>query len=209
MRIISIINNSESFEIIDNIKKKLESAQNISDYYSLISKASNLLLSLRSEALLMCCQYSQNTVDEIDRTITSVFNITVEQEYLDKDNYVYHITFPFVIPKRGKRIEQELLDVCIKAALKEYHRNYGTKIFPFSQPVLFFENKFVDAINTTHTRDADNYEIGSIINALQNIFFGDDRDVTIVIKNTGNCKRTETVLHIFSYSCFPLIFSNF
>ena len=132
MRIISIINNSESFEIIDNIK------------------ASNLLLSLRSEALLMCCQYSQNTVDEIDRTITSVFHITVEQEYLDKDNYVYHITFPFVIPKRGKRIEQELLDVCIKAALKEYHRNYGTKIFPFSQPAALIRHHALRYRNTAN-----------------------------------------------------------
>ena len=165
----------------------------------IISTAADFLLSLRES--LIYSNITGDTKNIIDTSIIKEFKIIIDKEYIDEQSFCYNITFPILLPKRGTRINSSLLSICLNKAIEDYKERYEGPIIPVPNPLVFFENRFTESIyDIGSVKDADNYETGSIINAFQGIFYGDDRNVALFIKNTGACEESKTIIHILPQS---------
>ena len=117
---------------------------------------------------------------------------------IDKNEYGYTLTLPFLLPKRSHSLNRSLWHICLGRAVQEFETQYKEKINRINNPVVIFENQYVIQNTVKGLKDADNYELSDVLNFLQNVFYGDDRSVTLMIKNCGGFIENKTMVHIIN-----------
>lgn len=118
--------------------------------------------------------------------------------HINKNDFGYTLSIPFLLPKRSHSLNRSFWHISLDEAVRQFEEQYKDTITPISNPAVIFENQYVLQKTVKGLKDADNYELSDVLNFLQNTFYGDDRSVTLVIRNCGGFSVNRTVVHIIN-----------
>lgn len=163
---------------------------------SAIRKLCSCVIDLRL-ILLPLVASTQDMQNELDDDISDIIAINFDLIEFD-DFIVYEITVPVIIPKTKSLISKNLWNCSFKAAYKHFCERHGIKIQRIGNPVVIFENQFINETQGNGLKDTDNYEVSDLLNMLQYYFISDDSTATLAVRNITGAPKNQTKIYIIS-----------